>query len=158
MTTGDVSEAIGSAFGWEPSGPRPAVTEADQSVARAFGQEVPALSEAPKLKPEDEMMALLEEFRELRVSRRGDSREVASNAAVVQRVLMSEWAMEGRRVTHRVTKPERLAELRETVKALRAEVPLSGAQESAAPAGDVTRADVDASVARAFGRAPVTGR
>ena len=113
---------------------------------------------APELKPEDEMTALLEEFRELRVSRRGDSREVASNAAVVQRVLMSEWAMEGRRVTHRVTKPERLAELRETVKALRAEVPLSGAQESTAPAGAVTRADVDASVARAFGRAPVTGR
>ncbi|MBD5829610.1 hypothetical protein DXX98_02050 [Janibacter melonis] len=175
-----MSEAVRSVFDWNPSGRRPErnelteslrapwhphdpkyqprrqVTEADQAVARAFGREVPELTEAPKPKPEEEMTALLEEFRDLRMSRRGDSREVANNAATVKRVLMSETVMEGPRLTYKITRPSQLADLRREVASLRAEEPLSGAvTESAA---EVTWADVDESVARAFGRAPKGGQ
>lgn len=131
------------------------VTEADQAVARAFGREVPELTETNRAHgPEAEMTALLEEFRELRVSRRGDSQEVARSAAATKRILMAEPVMEGRRLAYKVTKPGRLRELRETVEALRAEVPLSAgaSDERTPPAREYTPAEAEEAAASAFGR------
>ncbi|WP_346007159.1 hypothetical protein [Janibacter terrae] len=165
-------EAFDAAFGRGPSRP---VTEADQAVARAFGHPVPELTEAPRASssaPAEEMEALVREYEELRVSRRGDSRKAAHNAAITERVLMSETVAEGRRSVRRVTNLDRLRQLRETVEALRAEVPLSASGPSTSPEVSVedfdrafggerfasdgrryTQAEVDESIARAFGRA-----
>lgn len=164
-------ESIARAFGRETV-PR-VVTETDQNVARAFGRPVPELTETAASawsSPVEEMEALVKEFEELRVSRRGDSRTVARNSAITQRVLMSEYGSDGRR---RVTDLDRLGKLRETVESLRAEVPLSAsadaASEQEAPTVEefdrafggnrtathgrgVTQGDADDAVAAAFGR------
>lgn len=164
-------ESIARAFGRETV-PR-VVTETDQNVARAFGRPVPELTETAASawsSPVEEMEALVTEFEELRVSRRGDSRTVARNSAITQRVLMSEYGPGGGR---RVTDLDRLGKLREMVESLRAEVPLSASADAAsepeaptveefdsafgghrrAPDGRrYTQAEVDESVARAFGR------
>lgn len=144
--------AAAAAFG---RGPR-RVTEADQAVARAFDRKVPSLTEAIEgtPTPEAEMEELLQEFRQLCVSRRGDSEQVARNAAIAQRAMMSEAAMEGRRLVRRVTQPSKLAQLRKRVEEMRDELPLSAAAETTTAPRQVSVDEFD----RAFERRVADGR
>lgn len=135
------------------------IRQAEASVAAAFGRKVPEVAEVRETRgPGAEMLELLEEFTELRQSRRGESAEVARNAAAVKRAMMSRPVTERGRLAYAVDRLDRLEELRETVAALRAEVPLSGASAGQSTprtrpaARPVTEAEVAENVARAFGR------
>ena len=149
-------DAAAAAFG---RGPR-RVTEADQSIARAFGRPVPELTQPPR-REESAEAALLREYPELRVSRLGESVDVARGAALVY---------ERRLHANPVRRGDELAWLRERVATLRSQTPLSagsvgaaaptveefdsafGGQRFAADGRRYTQAEVDESVARAFGR------
>lgn len=155
-------ESIARAFGRETA-PR-VVTEADQSVARAFGRPVPELTEAAELpvaasesarKPvtDRDLADLLERYRALRVSRLGESAKSVDALVAAEEALISDVVSEGGRRVRRVRNFQRLGELRGKVVSLEAQVPLSASVDPApARREEVTVQEVDASVARAFGR------
>lgn len=134
-------DEIAAAFGRSPR----RVTEADRVLARTFGREVPELTEVRETEAaDDELAQLLKEYRELRVSRRGESPVHAQGVATLERSKVVDS------ITGRVRDKRQLRVLRETVEAMRAEVPLSGAPT---PVHEV-RESVDDAVARAFNRDP----
>lgn len=144
--------AAAAAFG---RGPR-RVTEADQAVARAFDRKVPPLTEASEgaMTPEAEMEALLKEFRELRVSRRGDPTASANAAGIRERAAIVDHlkgAIEGKVV---VRDRQALARLRMRVEEMRAELPLSAAAETTTSPHRVSVDEFD----RAFERRVADGR
>lgn len=150
------------------------VTEADQAVARAFQRPVPELTEARESTstPEAEMESLLKEFRELRVSRRGDPPASANAAGIRERAAIVDhikMVTESRVV---VRDRQALAQLRLKVEEMRAELPLSagspqgGAREARQVSAEefdraferpVTQAEAEESAARAFGRTSAKG-
>lgn len=151
-------QMVAAAFG-RGSDPLRPVTEADQETARAFGRKVPELTSVSETAatPEAEMEALLQEFRQLRVSRRGDPPASANAAGIRERAAIVDHlkSAEGQVV---VRDRRALARLRMRVEEMRAELPLSAGSSvteagGAAPGGrEVTAAEVDEAVASAFGR------
>ncbi|WP_433954651.1 hypothetical protein [Janibacter indicus] len=164
MTPQELAEAAAAAVFGRGSSPFRAVTETDQIVARAFGREVPELREAAELpatvsesarKPvsERDLADLLERYRTLRVSRLGESAKSVDALVAAEEALISDVVTEGGQRVRRVRNFQRLAELRDKVVSLEAQVPLSASADPApARREEVTVQEADASVARAFGR------
>lgn len=124
----------------------------DAAFGRSSARSVTEAGQAEALEttstPEAEMESLLKEFRELRVSRRGDPPASANAAGIRERAAIVDHiklVTESRVV---VRDRQALAQLRLKVEEMRAELPLSAGTDLQAAAGEVSMAEFD----RSFGQ------
>ncbi|QOK21386.1 hypothetical protein IGS73_09350 [Janibacter indicus] len=158
----EADQQVARAFGR----PVPELTEAPRASVS-----VPGFDGRPL---EVQMAELIEKYRGLRISRLGDSAKRADALAGAEEALIADLVIEGGVQVRRVRNRERLRKLQEKVAQLEAEVPLSaestdrfrssqgptveefdsafGGHRRAPDGRRYTQAEVDESIARAFGR------